>query len=82
MTPAPQRGDVIIRKHPAGSVTRFILSIRDGQEQLSTDTYEAALTNATTFARQTKVDVWYTEDGQSYRSVAGHRVRTRSVEPT
>lgn len=76
MASKPQPRDVIVHKRNAEQQkpsTIFSVSVVGGQEQVFELTYERALNQADSFARHDHVDVWYTEDGSTFRSITRRR---------
>ena len=68
----PVRGDVVVHKrHASGDV--YVLVPFQQASQLTCQTYAEAVRHATQFAVKGDVDAWYTDDGQTYRSLAVHR---------
>jgi hypothetical protein len=68
----PVLGDIIVHKrHASGDV--YVLMPFERASQLTCQSYAEALKHATDFAVKGAVNAWYTEDGQTYRSLAVHR---------
>ena len=68
----PVPGDIIVHKrHASGEV--YALGVFKRASQFTCQTYAEAMKRATEFAFRDGVDVWYTEDGETYRSLARHR---------
>lgn len=73
---APRPGDIVVHKRHS-SENAYALSAFQRESQLTYQTYDDAIRQATAFGLMDRVDVWYTEDGQTYLSVARHRQRRR-----
>ena len=68
----PVLGDIVVHKrHASGDV--YVLLPFERASQLTCQSYAEAVKHATAFAVSGGVDAWYTEDGQTYRSLARHR---------
>jgi ABC-type transporter Mla subunit MlaD len=74
----PHDGDVVISKSVSDQSTIYRLSTVSGTWQMSCATYDEALRRVDDFATDDHVDVWYTEDEQSFRRVRQHRTRSVS----
>jgi hypothetical protein len=72
----PRPGDIVIHKRQS-SENPYALSAFQRESQLTYHTYDEAIRQATAFGLMDRVDVWYTEDGQTYSSIARHRQRRR-----
>ena len=68
----PRGGDVIIHRQ-VHSPAVYVLSRHDGPLQYFDESYDTALAQAKQFARQAKLDVWYTLDELTFERVATHR---------
>lgn len=68
----PVLGDIIIHKRHASGDVYILLSFQQAS-QLTCPFYAEAVKHATAFAVKDALDAWYTEDGQTYRSLALHR---------
>ena len=72
--PIPVTGDIIVQKrHASGDA--YMLGLFNRASQLTYEAYAEAMKRATEFAVKDGVDAWYTEDGETYRSLARHRRR-------
>lgn len=70
----PQLGDVIISKlYDPDSTTPYAVGPFGGPVQYLERTHNLARACADRYARSTRVDVWFTEDGEYYSSVARFR---------
>ena len=68
----PVPGDIIVHKrHASGDV--YVLGVFKRASQLTCQVYGEAMKRATAFAVKDGVDAWYTDDGETYRSLARHR---------
>lgn len=71
---APVPGDIIVHKrHASGDL--YVLGIFKRASQLKCEAYAEAMKHATECAVRDGVDAWFTEDGETYRSLARHRRR-------
>ena len=78
---APVAGDIIVHKrHASGDL--YALGVFKRAPQLTCQAHEEAVKRATEFAVKDGVDVWYTEDGKTYRTLARHRRRQHGEKPT
>jgi hypothetical protein len=67
----PQPGDLIIFKlHGPGQDERYGIGPHGSPLQLSEATYDLARRRAIFFAQSLGVDIWYTEDDETYSFVA------------
>ena len=78
--PIPVTGDFIVHKrHASGDV--YMLGLFNRASQLTYEAYAEAMKRATEFAVEDGVDAWYTEDGETYRSLARSRRRQQGESP-
>lgn len=77
--PIPTTGDIIIHKHHASGDV-YMLGLFNRAARLTYEAYAQAMKRATEFAVEDGVDAWYTEDGETYRSLARHRRRRRQED--
>ena len=69
----PQQGDLVVRReHPSGEV--YAVVSFGGPSQVTFHTRVDALASARSFAARDKLDVWYTDDGVTFHSIARHRL--------
>ena len=67
----PQFGDVVIHKvHDSATKTPYGVGLFAGPVQFLAVSHSAARDRAAVFARQNRLDLWYTEDAQTYSCVA------------
>ena len=71
----PKEGDIVVHKRNVGRLSRYDVSITGRPPQYTIETYEQALNRADSFAREARVDVWYTDDGVRFRRVTSRRLR-------
>ena len=79
MALSPRTGDVIVHRRAVPRspfATLFDIGVLDHPPQCSERTYENALNQADRFAREAEVDVWYTEDGATFRAITRRRLTT------
>ena len=68
----PLAEDVVIHR-VVHSPAVYLLSRHGAEPQIKCKTYEEASARAAAFATAFNVDVWYTMDESSYKSVTRHR---------
>jgi len=74
MSDTPQSGDVIVRRRIVRqSKLLYDVGILGQPTQYSVETYERALNRADSFARHAHLNVWYTDDGATFRSITRRR---------
>jgi hypothetical protein len=79
----PRPGDIVVRKQ-VDSGNFCILTPFQGESQLVFHIYDDAIRHAEAYAVKDRVDVWFTENGETYRRLAGHRQehRPQQSQPT
>ena len=69
----PQQGDLVVRRAHASREVYAVASF-GGPSQVTFHTRVDALASARSFAARDKLDVWYTDDGLTFHSIARHRM--------
>lgn len=75
----PRPGDIILRKAADASCRsqQYTLSTSDEPPQIACATYEEALGHARRFAQSQHLDVWETDDTDTFQHVIEYRVAAR-----
>ena len=69
----PQQGDLVVRRERASGEVYAVASF-GGPSQVTFHTRVDALASARSIAARDKLDVWYTDDGVTFHSIARHRL--------
>ena len=69
----PRQGDLVVcREHASGD--DYAMASFGGPSPVTFHTRVDALASARSFAARDKLDVWYTDDGLTFHSIARHRM--------
>jgi hypothetical protein len=71
--PAPQTGDIILRRADDLS-HRYTIATTGEPPQIACKTFEEAIRRADAFAQSCRVDVWHTDDGRIFERIARSRL--------